>query len=1006
MNHELIKVLRKKLDDLTISDYHGLSSPGLTCYLNCVLQVLFMTNDFREEIRRCRREDSAGIDTVLGKLFDELERSLAKTHNITKKLGITDVYKQSDAAEYFEKILCLSSTEASKIFKGQLNHKTTCVKCKDSNDSRSFFWILPLTVEDSCRQTYSVERGLKAFFKGEKACGDNKMYCSSCDKKQDADIDFELTQNPKILTLLLKRFSFDHKHRRYVKLHCRVDVPQTLNIEQCTYDLYALVNHFGNLTGGHYTADIKSFENGEWYRFNDDIVERVQQPLFGAGSTSVRSHTAYLLMYRKAHIKYHGLFNQGATCYLNSVLQVLFMTKDFREAVESYTCENPDTEFFDCHLKALFDDLRKQTAVPCKITTKLGIVDVYEQHDAAEYFEKILTLTSPRASRIFRGQLTHQTKCSTCGTVTVTDGAFWHLPLALVNAHRQTYSVVNGITEFFKASDISGDNQLFCDECDAKTDATVQCVIKDHPDILMLLLKRFEFDYRYMRHVKRNNVVGIPDILQIPENQTYELYAVVDHSGDLRGGHYTAEIKSQDDERWYSFNDSSVTLHDYKPFQLDNADISRRAYLLFYKKKKTCVADTRAPDIRDLSISGDFSPATNDNNNQCQDVDQIREGEEGGEIADVGNETAEAVQAGMAGRLAENQGDGGIRRTKVGNSQPKQHSSLSSNFICKAEDWDNGADVRQSRPYNNRECNEGKREGWGYLQDAHIKKPEEDEGKLMKDAEERGKAGADDQAEKRGQFFPETQPRERVKDQDYANAGRDVVRRRRPDVHHDVKPEVSDRQERQRRVEYRIRQDRSFTQAGMAGRLAENQGDGGIRRTKVGNSQPKQHSSLSSNFICKAEDWDNGADVRQSKPYNNRECNEGKREGWGYLQDAHIKKPEEDEGKLMKDAEERGKAGADDQAEKRGQFFPETQPRERVKDQDYANAGRDVVRRRRPDIHHDVKPEVSDRQERQRRVEYRIRQDRSFTQAGMAGRLAENQGDGVRILTLQERHFL
>ncbi|XP_019950956.2 ubiquitin carboxyl-terminal hydrolase 47-like isoform X1 [Paralichthys olivaceus] len=297
MNHELVETFRKKLDNLTISDYHGLNSPGLTCYLNSVLQLLFMTEDFRASIKRCCSKDSTTIDALLKKLFDDLERSLAQTHCLTKKLGIVDVFKQRDAAEYFEKILCLTSPEASKIFKGQLNHKITCVWCKKTNDSRGFFWILPLAVENSSRQTYSVERGLMAFFSKEKVYGENRMYCTQCDKKQDAVIDCEMTENPKILALLLKRFAFDYGCRQFVKLHCEVDVPQTLHMQDCKYDLYALVHHVGNLTGGHYTAEIKSFETGEWYCFDDDIVDMVK-PLFGSGN-SVRSYTAYLLLYRK-----------------------------------------------------------------------------------------------------------------------------------------------------------------------------------------------------------------------------------------------------------------------------------------------------------------------------------------------------------------------------------------------------------------------------------------------------------------------------------------------------------------------------------------------------------------------------------------------------------------------------------------------------------------------------------------------------------------------------------
>ena len=39
----------------------------------------------------------------------------------------------------------------------------------------------------------------------------------------------------------------------------------------------------------------------------------------------------------------------------------------------------------------------------------------------------------------------------------------------------------------------------------------------------------------------------------------YELYAVLNHSGAISGGHYFAYIKNLDSKKWYNFNDSNVT---------------------------------------------------------------------------------------------------------------------------------------------------------------------------------------------------------------------------------------------------------------------------------------------------------------------------------------------------------------------------------------------------------------------------------------------------------------
>ncbi|KAM4536281.1 uncharacterized protein PAE49_020938 [Odontesthes bonariensis] len=306
--------------------------------------------------------------------------------------------------------------------------------------------------------------------------------------------------------------------------------------------------------------------------------------------------------------KYHGLHNQGATCYLNSVLQVLFMTKDFREAVESNRC---DDQSLDKQLKTLFEDLKERPAETNNITKKLGITRVYEQSDAAECFENILrNVSTPGASQLFQGQLTHKRKCSACGTETSTDDQFWSLPLQLVESYKD-YKVVDGVAEYFRESHVRGSNQLFCDHCAAKTDATVKSEVKHHPEMLMLQLKRFMFDKTYRGFGKIRCYVEIPYILEIPhtgaESEIYELYAFVEHVDKLTHGYHTVTIKSQDDGKWYNFNDTTVTSVYFQPFRTDITHSSWDAYLLFYRK--AAAAETS-------STSEAFKKDTRDNNKQ------------------------------------------------------------------------------------------------------------------------------------------------------------------------------------------------------------------------------------------------------------------------------------------------------------------------------------------------------------------------------------------------------
>ncbi|KAK5624017.1 hypothetical protein CRENBAI_019892 [Crenichthys baileyi] len=305
--------------------------------------------------------------------------------------------------------------------------------------------------------------------------------------------------------------------------------------------------------------------------------------------------------------KYYGLVNQGSTCYLNSVLQVLFMTNDFREAIESYRC---DTTSLDYHLKELFDELKKSTASTQKLNEVLGISDGFMQSDAAECLENILSkVTSPGASQLFQGMLTIKNKCSTCCTETSTEDPFWSLPLELEDSY-YTYDLTEGIDNYFKESHLREPNQLFCECCSTKSDATIKVEMKHHPEVLTLLLKRFKFDQLYGKYIKIRRGVKIPELLQIPPygNVTliYELYAFVEHTGELRNGHYIVTIKSQDDGKWYVFSDHWVRLTYLQLFERNDNEIKHGAYLLFYRKisnTDSMKADKSRPSTSDCSTS-------------------------------------------------------------------------------------------------------------------------------------------------------------------------------------------------------------------------------------------------------------------------------------------------------------------------------------------------------------------------------------------------------------------
>lgn len=59
------------------------------------------------------------------------------------------------------------------------------------------------------------------------------------------------------------------------------------------YDLWGVVNHYGGLNGGHYTAFALNKDNSRWYDFSDDRVSLVES------ETELVTAAAYVLFYQR-----------------------------------------------------------------------------------------------------------------------------------------------------------------------------------------------------------------------------------------------------------------------------------------------------------------------------------------------------------------------------------------------------------------------------------------------------------------------------------------------------------------------------------------------------------------------------------------------------------------------------------------------------------------------------------------------------------------------------------
>jgi len=287
--------------------------------------------------------------------------------------------------------------------------------------------------------------------------------------------------------------------------------------------------------------------------------------------------------------KYIGLKNMSSICYLNSILQQIFMIPMLRETLLSI--ENPDKDNVLFQLQLLFSALKlyeSQCYDPASfvVANKLSF---YEQMDADEYFgifiDKIendiknLYMNDNKYKDLFRFffgiKALDELKFVDCGHKRYNEFFYNNIQLEVKGFNNLNSSLKN----YFKTEIMDGENKINCEGCNMKRTCHKRQIFKSLPNILVINLKRFEFDYNTMLKSKLDNYFEFPFELDMKEylienhqeiNTKYELTGITIHFGFSDYGHYYDLIKSPDG-KWYKFNDNCV-------YEFDEKDIPHEAF--------------------------------------------------------------------------------------------------------------------------------------------------------------------------------------------------------------------------------------------------------------------------------------------------------------------------------------------------------------------------------------------------------------------------------------------
>ncbi|NWZ27403.1 UBP40 hydrolase, partial [Asarcornis scutulata] len=300
-----------------------------------------------------------------------------------------------------------------------------------------------------------------------------------------------------------------------------------------------------------------------------------------------------------------GIKNQGGTCYLNSLLQTLLFTPEFRGTAlfslgpeELGTLDDinkPDAKvrIIPLQLQRLFAQLLlldQQAASTTDLTESFGWNSNEEmrQHDVQELnrilfsaLETSLVGTSGHdlINRLYHGTVVNQIVCKECKNISERQEDFLDLTVAVKGVAGLEEALWNMYVEeeYFE-----NENLYRCGACDKLVEASKSAKLRKLPPFLTISLLRFNFDFEKCERYKETSCYTFPIQINLrpfceqtemdDSEYMYELFSVIIHKGGCYGGHYHVYIKDVDElGNWQLQEDEDRLIEDKALRENENA---------------------------------------------------------------------------------------------------------------------------------------------------------------------------------------------------------------------------------------------------------------------------------------------------------------------------------------------------------------------------------------------------------------------------------------------------